>query len=57
MTYADLYQILIEAEARVADALNSSDVRTRSQETVDLCNQRMAREGITREQLKRLATE
>lgn len=55
MTYAMLLQILLEAEARVADEKLPADVRERSAETVSLCNQRMATEGITRAELKRLA--
>ena len=54
MTYADLYQILIEAEWRVAN-VDDSGVCARSAETVALCLERMAREGLTRERLKELA--
>ena len=54
MTYRDLYQILIEAEQRVA-TFEDAGVRERSQETVDLVNERLHKEGLTREQLKKLA--
>lgn len=52
MTYAQFYQCLIEAEARVA---NHPDPRVRenSRETVALCLERMQRDGITREMLRR----
>jgi hypothetical protein len=55
MTFADLWQILIEAEARRDDETLPLDVRERSGETVSLCKERMAREGLTRDQLKALA--
>jgi hypothetical protein len=54
MTHADLYQILIEAEERVKDA-SDEGVRERSAETVSLCLERLKNEGLTREQLKKLA--
>jgi hypothetical protein len=54
MTYADLYQILTEAEERVKNATDEG-VRERSAETVRLCLERMKKEGLTREQLKELA--
>lgn len=50
MTYADLYQILIEAEDRAANHADA-DVRARSAETVALVNERMARDGLTRQDL------
>ena len=55
MTYADLYQILIEAEARRDNESIPADVRTRSAETVSLVKERMAKEGLTRSQLVDLA--
>jgi hypothetical protein len=54
MTYADLYTILVEAEGRVTNCQDEG-VRKRSAETVSLCKERMAREGLTRDELKRLA--
>lgn len=55
MTYGDLYQILIEAEARRDDETLPQDVRDRSAETVSLCKQRMAKEGLNRDRLQQLA--
>lgn len=55
MTFADLWQILIEAEARRDDETLPADVRKRSAETVSLALERMAREGLTRAQVKALA--
>lgn len=55
LTYLDLYQILIEAEYRMKDVNLPADVRERSKETVDLCNQRLSMEGLTKKQLKKLA--
>ena len=55
MTYALLLQLLIEAEQRRDDESLPKDVRERSTETVSLCKQRMASEGITRHQLEQLA--
>ncbi|WMR34737.1 hypothetical protein [Metapseudomonas otitidis] len=55
MTYALLLQLLIEAEQRRDDESLPQDVRDRSIETVSLCKQRMASEGITRHQLEQLA--
>lgn len=52
MTYQELYQILTEAEARVRE-FDDPQVRANSQETVELCLERMRRDGLTREQLKR----
>lgn len=57
MTYAMLLQILVEAEYRVNDETLPVAIRTRSQETVDLCNERLRNEGITRSDLERLAKE
>lgn len=57
MTYAMLLQILVEAEARRDDVTLPADVRERSGETVDLCLERMKNEGLTREQLEKLALE
>ncbi len=54
MLYSMLLQILVEAEERVSTS-NDPGVRARSQETVDLCNERMKREGMTRADLERLA--
>ena len=54
LTYKMLHQILREAEQRVANESLPADVRTRSQETVALCNERMTNEGITRKDLRRL---
>lgn len=56
MTYRDLWLILVEAEARRDDETLPADVRARSAETVGLCEQRMHNEGLTRAQLKRLAS-
>lgn len=55
LTYKMLYQILREAEDRVANELLPADVRERSKETVSICNERMAREGLTIHALKKLA--
>jgi hypothetical protein len=57
MTYADLYQILIEAEHRVKEYKGTEfdEVAQRSQETVSLCLQRCAMEGITRLELQLMA--
>jgi hypothetical protein len=51
ISYAMFLQILTEAEER---ARNHPDprVRANSQETVDLCLERMRLDGITREQLQ-----
>lgn len=54
MTYAMLLQILTEAEHRVKTETDQG-VRERSQETVNLCLERLRIEGITREQLESLA--
>ena len=56
MTYAMLLQILVEAEQRVTE-FKDAGVRERSQETADLCNERLRREGLTRDDLVRLAAE
>lgn len=55
LTHQMLLQILVEAEARSDDATLPQDVRDRSAETVSLCKQRMAQEGLTRAQLEDLA--
>lgn len=55
MTYALLLQMLTEAEARRDDESLPADVRERSAETVSLCKQRMASEGLTRYQLEQQA--
>ncbi len=57
MTFSMLLQILQEAEARRDDASLPQEVRDRSAETVSLCKQRMAMEGLTREQLAELAAQ
>lgn len=57
MTFSMLLQILQEAEARRDDASLPQEVRDRSAETVSLCKQRMAMEGLTREQLTELAAQ
>lgn len=57
MTYGQFYQILTEAEARRDDDSLPDDVRQRSAETVSLCKERMAREGLTRDALIQLAAE
>ena len=57
MTFSMLLQILQEAEARSDDASLPQEVRDRSAETVSLCKQRMAMEGLTREQLTELAAQ
>jgi hypothetical protein len=55
MEWKMLYQCLIEAEARRDDERLPQDVRDRSAETVSLCKQRMAMEGLSRDALKQLA--
>lgn len=55
MTYAMLLLMLVEAEGRRDDESLPADVRARSSESVSLCKQRMAMEGITRTQLEQLA--
>ena len=55
LTHSMLLQILEEAEARRDDASLPADVRQRSTETVSLCNQRMASEGLTRAKLEEAA--
>lgn len=55
LTHAMLLQILEEAEARRDDADLPQEVRDRSAETVSLCKQRMAMEGLTRAQLEEVA--
>lgn len=55
MTFADFYQILTEAEVRRDDQSLPHDVRARSAETVSLCEERLAKEGLSRDQLADLA--
>lgn len=57
MTHKMLLQILVEAEARRDDETLPDEVRERSAETVSLCKQRMAMEGLTRDALERLAAQ
>lgn len=57
LTYAMLLQILQEAEARRDDKSLDQAARDRSAETVSLCKQRMAQEGLTRHQLEEHAAE
>lgn len=52
MTYAQFYQILTEAESRVKNHPDAA-VRANSQETVALCRERMKRDGLTRNQLRK----
>ena len=52
MTYAMLYQCLIEAEKRVKNSRLTQEQRDNSAETVALIEQRMKIDGLTREQLK-----
>lgn len=54
MTYAMLLQILEESEQRVVTS-EFEGVRIRSQETVDLCLEKLCKEGITRDELVELA--
>ena len=56
LTYQDLYKILTEAEWRVEN-MTDAGIRERSAETVSLVKERLAREGLTRDQLKKLAEE
>ena len=55
--YHQLWLILTEAEARRDDSKLPADVRERSAETVSICKEAMAREGLTRDALKTLATD
>ncbi len=55
LTYAMLLQILVEAEARRDNTDLPQDVRDRSSATALLCNQRMAQEGLSRQQLEERA--
>lgn len=52
MTYAMLYQCLIEAEQRRDNPKWPQNVRDNSAETVRLIEQRMKMDGLTRAQLK-----
>ena len=47
MTHSELLQIIVEAEARVKDVTSPDDVRIRSQENLDLCNERLRLENMT----------
>lgn len=51
--YKMFYKILTEAEARRDNPAWPEDVRKRSAETAELCEERMRRDGLTRAQLKR----
>lgn len=53
LDYSMFLQILTEAESRRDDPKWPQDVRDRSAETVALCEERMRRDGITRDMLKR----
>lgn len=57
LTFTMLLQILVEAEARRDDATLPQEVRDRSAETVSICKQRMAAEGLTRSELEARASE
>ncbi|MBV7542034.1 hypothetical protein [Acidovorax sp. sic0104] len=57
LTFSMLLQMLVEAEGRRDDIDFPKDVRERSAETVALCNERLAKEGITRAELEQLAAE
>ena len=52
MTYAMLYQCLIEAEKRAKNTRLSQQQRDNSAETVSIIEQRMEMGGLTREQLR-----
>lgn len=53
MTFTMLLQCILEAEDRVKNFPNE-EVRARSQETLDLLNERLRKEGLTREELERV---
>ena len=55
LTHSMLLQILVEAEERCDDETLPQEVRGRSSETVSLCKQRMAQEGLTRARLEEFA--
>lgn len=55
MTYTMLLTIHEEAKQRAGNDSLPADVRQRSRETVDLCCQRIAQEGLTLQQLRDLA--
>lgn len=55
LTFPMLLKILQEAEARRDDEELPQEVRDLSAETASLCMERMAMEGLNREQLERLA--
>ena len=54
MTHQMLYQCLVEARERVAH-FPDEGVKARSQETVNLIEERLRIEGISEKELKRLA--
>ena len=53
--YSMLLQMLVEGEARRDDETLPQDARDRSAETVGLCCQRMAMEGLNRDRLEQHA--
>lgn len=55
MTHLHLWLMLTEAETRAEDSSLPQDVRERSAETASLVKQRMAKEGLTRTQLREFA--
>ena len=55
LTHSMLLQMLVEAEARRDDASLPQAVRDRSAETVSLCKERMAVEGLSRDRLEQIA--
>ncbi len=55
LSHALLLTILVEAEGRRDDASLPQEARERSAETVSLCKQRMAMEGLTRSQFEEIA--
>ena len=55
LTHSMLLRMLVEAEARRDDETLPQDARARSAETVSLCKQRLAMEGLNRDRLEQLA--
>ena len=55
ITHAELYQMLVDAEARIADERLAADVRKRSALTVSLIKRRVAEAGLTVDQLATLS--
>lgn len=55
LTHSMRLQMLEEAEARRDDTSLPADVRERSAESVSLCKQHMATEGLTRADLEEFA--